>query len=302
MALFKKKSKALTRREIIARRRAEEQASSAAEPSAYQMSRTLRSKRPGETETPSERQVAHNLRARRRKLTVWLGGLLMATAVIFGLLTQLTARVTVKTTDPSIQTAVYTAVLDEYFQQRPIERLRFMVDKTALYEFFVSKTPEVQSVGLDAGRELASSVLVLSFRQPVAQWASGDKIYFVDEAGVTFEKNYFANPSIVVKDESGVPTSSGQEVINRRFLSFLGQTVSLFKQNGLIVTEAVLPPDTVRQVRFRLADKSYAVVMTIDRTAEAQVTEAVYAIRHLDGKGMRPSYIDVRVNRQVYYK
>lgn len=290
----------LTRREIVAQRRAQQAAlQEMSEP--FQANRTLQTRRPREAATPSERQALWRLKARRRKLMLWLCGSVLLAGLSLGLLSQLTARIHVVTTDAAINTTRYSTVLEEYFGQRPIERLRFLVDEAALHTFFTERTPEVKTVRLVSGYELGASTLQLSFRQPVAQWNAAAP-YFVDENGVTFEKNYFTTPAIVVKDESGIPTTSGQEVINRRFLGFLGQAVALFRDHGMTVTEAVLPHDTVRQVRFTVQGRPYSVIMTIDRTAEAQVTEALHAMRHLDTQGKRPQYIDVRVNRQVFYK
>ena len=119
---------------------------------------------------------------------------------------------------------------------------------------------------------------------------------------MTFERNYFAPPKLTVKDQSGAPLSGGQEVINQRFLSFLGQAVSQFAKNNLSVSEIVLPQDTVRQVLFLVEDKGYAVKMTVDTAAAAQVDQAVRAMRFIDERRLRPEYLDVRVDQRVFYK
>jgi hypothetical protein len=99
-----------------------------------------------------------------------------------------------------------------------------------------------------------------------------------------------------------VSAVAGQEVINRQFLSFLGQAVSAFKKEQVVVTEVVLPVETVRQVLFQLEGRPYPVKMTIDRGATAQVAEAMKAMRHLDAQGVSPQYIDVRVDQRVFYR
>ena len=134
------------------------------------------------------------------------------------------------------------------------------------------------------------------------QWTSTGTVYFVDDDGVTFERNYFTPPAVTVRDESGVSAVAGQEVINRQFLSFLGQAVSAFKKEQVVVTEVVLPVETVRQVLFQLEGRPYPVKMTIDRGATAQVAEAMKAMRHLDAQGVSPQYIDVRVDQRVFYR
>lgn len=301
MRLFAgKKKQSLTRRELAAQR----QAATNVGPDdvhAYKRSRTM-TRRGHPTDEPSERQASWELRRKRRKLTAWLLGVSAGALCLIGLLSQLTASFTLQTPDGRADQKTYLTVLEEYYKVRPIERLRFMLNEAALNTFFLEKTPEVQSVRVEAGSQLASGVLLVSFRQPVAQWSSGGVVYFVDDSGVTFEKNYFPAPNIAVSDQSGVPAAAGQEVINRRFLSFLGQSVSLFQKNGLVVVEVVLPPDTVRQVEFRLQDVPYSIKMTVDRGAVAQVNEAVRTKRFLDERGESPSYIDVRVDQRVFYK
>lgn len=302
MSWWRPKKKELTRRELAARRRVdnESQTENSVDVAAYRRSRTLSERR--HTDESSPRQGAWDLRKRRRKLVARLAIVLAAAACVLGLLTQLTATITVETPAGLGKNPEYAAVLEGYLAERPIERLRFMLNTARLHEYFLEKAPEVQSVEVHGGTQLAHSILRLTFRQPVAQWSAGDTVYFVDTTGVTFEKNHFAEPKIVVSDQSGVPAEAGQEVINQRFLSFLGQAVALFDKHGLTVTEAILPPDTVRQVEFRLDGKPYVVRMTIDRTAEAQVEEALKAISFLDGRGSTPSYIDVRVDQRVFYK
>ena len=152
------------------------------------------------------------------------------------------------------------------------------------------------------GDFLARSAVKLTFRQPVAQWSSGDKIYFVDDSGVTFEQNYFAAPTVAVHDESGLPTRGGQEVINRQFLSFLGQAVSEFSQHKMNVSEVILPANTVRQVWFKVEGREIQIRMTVDRSAQAQVKQAIATLSYLDNNGAKPGYIDVRVDQRSFYK
>ena len=91
-------------------------------------------------------------------------------------------------------------------------------------------------------------------------------------------------------------------MVNQRFLSFLGQAVSQFVKNNLSVSEIVLPQDTVRQVLFLIEGKGYAVKMTVDRAAVAQVEQAIKAMRFIDERRLRPEYLDVRVDQRVFYK
>lgn len=305
MATSKKKGRKteLTRREIAAKRRAQSEGS--VDSSSFQRSRTISAHRPQDVaDQVSERQASWALRQRRNRMLRWLVGLAVLAFFILFILMQLVVSVDVQSTgkvsDKKKQT--YTKTLDDYLAVRPIERLRLLIDSEALHAFFLERSPEVKSVEVVGGGKLTHGQLRLVFRQPIAQWTSGGKVYFVDDNGVTFEQNYFSKPNITVKDRSGVPASAGQEVIDRRFLGFLGKTVALLQDKGLTVTEVSLPPNMVRQLEIAIGGKSYVLKMTVDRSPEAQVDEAVKAMKFIDGRGMRPKYIDVRVDQRVFYR
>lgn len=299
-----KKNQQPTRREVAARRQAESGMDAGPQTSSYVRGRTL-SSRKSAAEEPSERQASWDLRKRRKRLVRYLVSVLAVAVVIMFILTQLVIEVTVESAGHELgedPRGKYENSLNQYFAERPIERLRFMIDESALRSFFLHNSPEVQSVQVAPGSRMTRGTLNLSFRKPVAQWSSGGKVHFVDDTGTIFEKNYFDTPAIVVKDQSGVGTYAGQEAANRRFLSFLGRVVHLFGENGLSVVEAAIPPDAVRQVEFRLDGKSYSVKMTVDRSAESQVDESMHAVRYMEGQGRHPEYIDVRVDQRVFYK
>ena len=308
MIFKRKKTEAeLSRREIIAKRRlAVDQAPSGAGESGrarqFQKNRTLVS-RTGEP-SGSERQAWRNLRQKRRRLIVTLVGVLAGAGMLMLALMQFAGKVQVQTPTPMKEesTSVYVAILNEYFAERPMERFRGLVQEDALQDFFSVKAPEVKTVSITSGTELATATLRLTFREPVAQWSSSDRTYFVDDMGVTFERNFFAPPSVVVKDESNIQAEAGVEVINQRSLGFLGYVVSGFREHGMTVQEVTLPENTLRTMVVHLEGRATTVQMTIDRDAKAQVEEAVQALQYLDGKGEAPGYIIVSVDQQVFYK
>ena len=308
MIFKRKKTEAeLSRREIIAKRRlAVNQAPSGAGESGrarqFQKNRTLVS-RTGEP-SGSERQAWRNLRQKRRRLIVTLVGVLAGAGMLMLALMQFAGKVQVQTPTPMKEesTSVYVAILNEYFAERPMERFRGLVQEDALQDFFSVKAPEVKTVSITSGTELATATLRLTFREPVAQWSSSDRTYFVDDMGVTFERNFFAPPSVVVKDESNIQAEAGVEVINQRSLGFLGYVVSGFREHGMTVQEVTLPENTLRTMVVHLEGRATTVQMTIDRDAKAQVEEAVQALQYLDVKGEAPGYIIVSVDQQVFYK
>ena len=303
MSAFLKKKQVPNRRQIAAARQAELQDDTALH-TAYRRNQMLNTRHTATPVETSERTVQHQITDRRRRMTKRLGMLFVGGALLVALLWQLAIGISVQTPDAASAKEAdrYIAVLRQYYSARPLERLRFLLDGQALVAFFATHAPEVKSVRVE-GSGLATAALKLTFREPIAQWSAGGKELFVDADGITFATSYSATrPAIVVKDLSGASAAAGQEVVNARFLSFLGQVVAHFKHHGLTVTEVSLPAGTVRQIAFTLEGKPYSVHMTVDRTAEAQVGQAMKAIHHLDAQGSRPSYIDVRVDQKVFYR
>ena len=297
----KKSDKNLSRREIAARRQAENYGNLPTQ--SYRRNRTLNSRQTISPLEASERLEAHNLAKKRRYMMQKLFITAVCLAVVVFLLFQLTISISIQTPDAksSSNSSKYASVLNEYYNAHPAERFRFFLNNNDLRQFFLQKAPEVKNIRIE-GDFLARSAVKLTFRQPVAQWSSGGKVYFVDDGGVTFEQNYFDAPAVVVRDESGLPTRGGQEVINRQFLSFLGQAVSAFAQYKIKVSEATLPASTVRQVWFKVEGRATQVRMTVDRAAQSQVKQAVITLEYLGKAGNTPEYIDVRVDQRSFYK
>lgn len=272
------------------------------ESAAFRMNRTISSFRK-EQGGVSERSVAHQRHDARQHRLRWMGRSIVVVIILVAISFQMAVSLQVQTPDAASQqyAKAYRKAMEEYYAARPAERFTPFLNYQTLKEHIMQQTPEVKTVRVEPfGAGLAR--VKLTFRQPLAQWSSNGKTYFVDDEGVTFEQNYFATPNLAVKDQSGAPLSGGQEVVNRRFLGFLGQAVSRFAKANITVTEIVLPQDTVRQVLFLIHDKPYAVKMTVDRAADAQVAQAIKAMRYIDERSLRPEYIDVRVDQRVFYK
>ncbi len=298
----KKKSESnLSRREIAARRQAKIYEDLPTQ--SYRRNRTLNSRQAISPLEASERLEAHELVKKRRSVARRLFMTAVGLAIIVFLLFQLTIDISIQTPDmkSSNSSKKYVAALNGYYSAHPAERFRFFLNNNDLKQFFLQKAPEVKNIRIE-GDFLARSAVKLTFRQPVAQWSSGGKVYFVDDGGVTFEQNYFDAPAVAVRDESGLPTRGGQEVINRQFLSFLGQAVSAFAQYKIKVSEATLPASTVRQVWFKVEGRATQVRMTVDRSAQSQVKQAIIALEYLGKTGSVPEYIDVRVDQRSFYK
>lgn len=295
----------VSRREMAASRRA---ASSdiGHESQTFRRGRTVSTRSTASPED-SRRQLDRATAARRRKIFSVVGAILALVVAIIFVLNQMVYRVDVVTpgqskVDNHTQER-YRQALDGYLSSRPLERLRFLLDGDALQVYLLEHAPEVQSASVIAKDGAAfDSSLRLSFRQPALKWVSSGKEYYVDGLGVTYEINYYDTPVLSVEDQSGVDPGVGQAVVNRSFLSFLGQSVSQFDAAGQKVDRVILPEGTVRQVSLGIEGRSYVVKLTLDRGVEEQVQRAIKAIGYLDERGLSPEYIDARVDQRVFYK
>ncbi len=256
----------------------------------------------------SERQKAHQLVDRRRRL----GGVFLVAAGVAVLLLvglwQFIAQpiVSIASTEVTrtVNTERYEAAISEYVERNPSQRFRASLDQQALSLYVSAKHSEVASVRLTEGVSLPSQVrFTVEFRQPVVSWQMGGTPYFVDADGVVFLENYFELPGVKVVDESGVASEQGSVVASSRLLGFLGRVVDLAKGRGYTVTEAILPPDSTRRIDVKLLEEGEARVrFTIDRGVGVQVEDMDTALRYFKERGVALQYIDVRVAGRAAYK
>jgi hypothetical protein len=252
----------------------------------------------------SPRAKVHELTTKRRHIGGLLLLALIASAALYGLVSQFTAKVAVRATDGISLAASepYEQAIQDYFAQHPAERLRFLLNEAALTDFLHSKTPEVAQVMLRGAAGFGMSEFQLVMRSPIVGWNIGNEKRFVDSMGVAFEKNYFEAPKVQVIDQSGIPLESGRAVTSNRFLGFVGLAVGLTETNGYRVKEVILPRDTTREIELRLDGVAYPIKLSIDRSAGEQVEDMVRAVNWLRGNGKSPQYLDVRVSGKAFYR
>jgi hypothetical protein len=190
----------------------------------------------------------------------------------------------------------YKQSITSYLQKRPSERFYFSVDTAQLTQYIAQLHPEVKSVDV-VGRNFT-----MTLRQPVVVWKVGDTQYFVDKEGYSFEANYFAAPTVSVQDKTGVVAENGQ-IASRRFLGFIGRMVAMLNESGLgQVTEVTLPPNTTRQIDFKIEGKSYYIKTHSDREPSQEIEDLRRVDTYLAQKGINPEYIDLRIKGRAYYK
>lgn len=255
----------------------------------------------------SSRHKAHKLVIQRRKVfSIFLSVFLIIVA-IWLLINSFTANISVGFSDANYASTVnqseYIKIIDQYFNEHPFSRFSFVLDESELTSYVTGKMPEVKKISL-THTTMGSGDYTISMRQPVAGWNINSKQYYVDSDGIPFEKNYFAIPQVQIVDNSGVSIDSDDitAIVSKRFLSFVGQVVSLAQTNGYTVTQAVLPVNTTRELDINLKESSVMVKLSIDRAVGEQIEDMSNALKYFIGHGQAPQYIDVRVSGRAFYK
>lgn len=254
----------------------------------------------------SERTRVHHLASRRRKMLGVFGIVLAAIVVLSLLLTQFMARVSIggatQQVSRPVTTNVYEAHINDYLAINPVERLRFLLNETALTNYVASTSPEVASIKLGGMRQLTDAQFTISFREPIAGWQINNRQYYVDRDGVVFEENYFTPPTVQIVDESGISPEAGTAVASARLLSFVGRAVSVAGEGGYQVTSVTLPAGTTRQLELRLKNVQPYIRLTIDRAVGEQIEDMIRSITFLRERGRGAEYIDVRVEGRAVYR
>jgi len=259
-----------------------------------------------ESEPVSERSRMHRLAKRRRNVSAIFTLVIIAIVVLGALLSQFTGKVNVTGSSAALNRAVqpspYEKIITEYLAIHPVERLRFSLNQDALSSYVSDRMPEVSYVKLSGTSNVVESDFTLTFRKPVAGWQINGRQYYVDDSGVVFQSNYYANPSVQIIDQSGVSPEQGSVVASARLLSFVGRVVSLSGQGSYVVTQAILPTGTTRQLDIKLEGVVPLVKLSIDRGAGEQVEDMIRALNYLKSKNISPQYVDVRVENRAAYK
>lgn len=254
----------------------------------------------------SPRSYVHHLSIKRRKIFGILSVFVLIAAVIGLFLCVFTANTMVTVSDQNLSKNIdrsrYEKAIQDYLCANPLNRFRFALDDAALLRFVTAKLPEVEGIKQAGFAGLGKTEFTLKMRKPIASWTIGEKQFFVDQKGVSFENNYFQNPEVQIVDESGAQADTGATVASKRFLGFAGQVVSLAKNAGYNVTQAILPRDTTRMLEIQLSEFSFSVKLSIDRPAGEQIEDMSRAVEYILSKNKNISYLDVRVSGKAFYK
>lgn len=256
--------------------------------------------------TGSPRVTLHQLAIKRRKI----GGIFLVVFIIsillYWLLMQFSARVTIGVSDTTISKSVddimYQEAINNYLGANPFERFRFILDKTRLHDSINKEHPEVGSIdSVDMG-SIGEMRVVISMRHPVASWTINNNKYYVDANGFAFSKNYFATNVVAIVDESDIAIEDGAPVVSNRFLSFVGKAVAAVKGYKYTVTQAILPDNTTRQLEIRLKGQEPTIKLSIDRPVGEQIEDMSRALSYINTHNLKVENIDVRVSGKAFYK
>lgn len=256
----------------------------------------------------SPRLHEHSLRKHRRKLGAYLFLTLIGAGGLWYVITSYigdsvtVGTFSVQSTSRSLDSDRYQRLVSQYLHERPLERFEFALNETAFSQFIVSHAPEVSAARLTTGDSLGSGQLSVRLREPVASWTIKNQQYFVDAEGSAFTTNYFAVPTVVVADKSGINADAGV-VASTKLLRFIGRVVTLVNQAAIAPVEAVtLPQGSTREVDLKLRDHTYDIKAHVDRDPAGQAADIVNAVRYIERKGIQPKYLDVRISSKAYYR
>lgn len=252
----------------------------------------------------SERTKARTLVLKRRKISGILVFILSCAVFILFILSQLVIKVDFYSQDGKKieDQSSYQSVVDEYYQNHPIERMRIFLNGDNLLSTIQSKLPEVEAINSIDFKELTYFKVTLDMRQPVASWSVNGKDYFVDSTGVAFSTNYFSKPEINVSDESGINIGKDHIVASNGFLGFIGKIIGSAKTNSIEIDRIVIPPSSLRQVQVYAKNISYPAIFLTSESPELQVRNFSRAIKYFQTNSLNPQYVDFRVEGKAFYK
>lgn len=280
----------------------------------FRRSRTLTGSASEDVRTVSENRAQlrsprlkeHELRTHRRRLGGYLVIVLVAIGLLLLLLSQFIGIIRLNTVSSSplskkIDEQMYLGVIDAYFASHPIERFRFALDEDSLARYMEEKAPEVASLNFE-NTGLVTADADIRFREPVVAWQLQAVRSYVDGAGMAFTRNYYLEPSVTVKDDSGIDPSSGA-IVSDRFLQFMGRVIALSNASGTVkITGATIPRNTTREIDFNLEGRGYTLKTQLGRDPASQAADIVNAVKYIDSKSLQPSYIDVRISGKAAFR
>lgn len=269
---------------------------------------TVRAASENRAQLQSPRLHEHSLRSHRRKLSFYLLLTLCLSGVLWFLLSSyIGGSVEVRSSSTQAKTAAldeqsYRTLARAYLAERPLEHFSFSFNHDSFAQYMTQNAPEISDVRVGSTESMGGASMTVTLREPVVGWTIKGEQYFVDAEGVAFTKNYFAAPTVVVADKSGISADAGV-IASSRQLRFIGRVITLVNASGLGAVQRVeLPAHSTRQVDFWLEGRGYPLKTHLDRDPAGQAADMISALRYADSKGIVPQYLDVRVSSKAFYR
>ena len=103
-------------------------------------------------------------------------------------------------------------------------------------------------------------------------------------------------PSVTIVDENA------GENVSQRAKEFVVRLEDDVRDYGYEVDHVVLPLQKAREIHVYIKDRKEFYKMTIDRGSALQAEDMARMAKYLDEKGLKPGYVDVRVEGKAFYK
>jgi hypothetical protein len=253
----------------------------------------------------TDRLKLHELKAHRGKLLRLLSGVLLGILVLAFLLANFITTpqlVAGQESGQSLNAKPYQESMYAYFGDRPLERFGFLLDPSNLQAHLKRSHTEIANVTVERDWYGGNARFTLFFRQPLLVWKTGQQQFYVDSQGIAFTYNHFAEPKVAVTDQTGLPPDQTGAVASTRFIRFLGRMVGAVNdyKKGRVVS-VIIPPST-REIDLKLEGREYLIKTNSDRDPLQQAEDVAMALTHLDQRGVKPQYVDLRVAHKAYYK
>lgn len=253
----------------------------------------------------TDRLKLHELKAHRRKLLHLLGLVLLAAGVLAFLISNFIVTPNVAALQSGLHKPNYKSYQDTvyaYFGDHPLERFGFLLNPSTFAAQLLHDHTELQNVTVSHDWYGGNVQIGLQFRQPLLVWHTGSKQFYVDSQGIAFTYNHFAEPTVAVTDQTGLPPDQSGAVASTRFIRFLGQMVGAVNGYNKGKVVAVIIPPSTREIDLKLQGRDYPIKTNSDRDPLQQAEDISSALTWLDQKGIKPQYVDLRVAHKAFYK
>lgn len=262
-----------------------------------------------ERQQATERQlgIARRLRKHRHRIQLGLIILLVAALLIGWRSTLSKTTVSSEVKLDSTHKERYQNYISGRVGEYSVLQQGWSLNSPSLAEDVVKKFPEIKEVSF-TNRPLTTTLsATLSFRTPLFVWRdSSGQDRFIDGAGVLFTDNVTQTDTkklTVIEDESGLVIDSGNTALSEATTKLIGDAPQALKALYPKGIQAVVIPQSTREIRIKLKDTRYYIKFSTERSLAEQVGELKTLKHFLDSKKITPSsYVDVRLEHKAFFK